>query len=89
MADFYFEKYIHNYEIDFYNYHTKKEKQFFDDNNIELGCYYKDDNEWSSRISGMCFNITKSRYYPKLKKYLNHRFIIFTRKLKLEKLNEK
>lgn len=88
MADFYYEEYVHNYEIDFFNYGIKEEIDFFEKNNIEVGCYYKNRNEWNKRISGMLYNITHLNYYPKLKEYLDYRFNIFTRKEKLKKLDE-
>lgn len=86
MANFYFEKYINNYEIDFYNHGTEEETSFLIQNNIEIGCYYKDGNEWSKRMSGMTFNIKHLKCYPELKKYLDYRFNTFIRKEKLKKL---
>jgi hypothetical protein len=88
MADFYFEKYVHDYEIDFYNHGTTEEVAFFIKNNIEIGCYCRDGGEWCKRLSGMVFNIKDLRCYPILKKYLNDRFNVFIRKEKLKKLNE-
>lgn len=88
MANFYYERYVHNYEIDFYNDGTKKEKDFLNKNNIDIGCYYRDGIKWSKRMSGMTFNIKHSSYYTILKKYLDSRFNIFIRKEKLKNLNK-
>lgn len=88
MANFYFERYVNNYEIDFYNHGTNEEKLFLKQNNIEIGCYYKSGVEWCKRMSGMTFNIKHLDNYNKLKEYLDYRFNQFIRKQKLERINE-
>lgn len=92
MANFYYEKYVNNYEIDFHNYGTKEEKEFLSKlyhfSWDVIGVYYKDGDEWCKRQSGMTFDIKNLSYYPELKKYLDYRFKIFERSKKLEKIKK-
>jgi len=86
MAEFYYEKYVRNYEIDFYNDGTEEEKEFLKSKGIELSTYYKSGRQWNMRISGMTYQILSLDYYPALKEYLDRRFEQYIRKLKLEKI---
>ena len=83
MAEFYFEKYINNYEIDFVNDGTEEERSTFERHNIPSGCYFKSGDEWVKRVSGMTYNIKGTSYYPLLKKYLDHRLNVYLRKMKI------
>lgn len=78
------------YEIGFYQLsHDEKEriKNSVDMNRFDyLGYYYKSGEEWTNRISGMCFNITGCSYYSKLKIYLDKLLNTYLRKEKLLKL---
>ncbi len=92
MVQFYYNKYVNNYEIDYSNDLTKEEK-------IELSnklripveyiakCFYKSGNDWSFRLSGMTFNIKNSNWYPKIKKHLDKEFEKFMRKEKIKQIN--
>ena len=53
-----------------------------------LGYYFKSGDEWTNRVSGMCFNICNSHYYPKLKILLNNLLNIYLRKEKLLKISD-
>lgn len=86
MAEFYFEEYIKNYEIDFYNEGTEEEKSYLKSKGISIDTYYKDSDKWCSRSGGMTFNLTHMTSYPALKEYLDYRFNMYMRKKKLEKL---
>ncbi len=86
MANFYFEKYVNNYEIDFYNNSTVEEKSYLKSKGIKLGIYYKTGEKWNQRISGLTFNLSSADCYPALKEYLDYRFNQFMRKMKLEKI---
>jgi hypothetical protein len=88
MASFYLNNWKY-YEIDFYNHSTEEEALYFINNNIELGTFYKDHNDWVKRISGMTFNIKNVKYYPILKQYLDKRFQSYLRKIKIENINGK
>jgi len=93
MVQFYYEKYVNNYEIDYYDL-TNEEK-------IELShklglsvehvahCFYKSGDEWNEKRSGMTLNIKYSDWYPIIKKHLNKEFNKFIRKEKLKQLNDK
>lgn len=92
MIQFKYERYVRNYEIDYYNGLTQKEKEKLSKN---LGItiedishnFYKTYNGWSYRISGMTFDIKDLYWYPIMKKHLDKEFNIFMRKEKLKKLN--
>ena len=89
MSQFYYEKYVNNYEIDYYDLTYDEKKVLMNKLKLreyELGCYYKSGNDWTLRTSGMSFNITQMNYYPRLKEHLDNEFRIFMRKQKLEKI---
>jgi modification methylase len=91
MANFYFDKYVHSYEIDLYNHVTNEEKiilyKIFENNYGMIGgIYFIKGGDWYSRSSGMVYNIKSMDYYPALKEYLDYRFNLYMRKLKLEKI---
>lgn len=88
MANFYLNNWKY-YEIDFYNHSTKEEAFYFINNKIELGTFYKEHNDWIKRTSGMIFNIKNSNYYSTLKEYLDKRFNLYMRKIKIDNINEK
>lgn len=91
MANFHWEKYVNNWEINF-NGLTEEENESLRKKlgmgREFLGTYYKDGDEWCMRSSGMCFNLTETSYYPKLKEYLDNEFKKFIRKKKLEELEK-
>ena len=79
------------YEIDFYNYGTKSEKEFLSslaNHNDCVSCYNKDGTEWIKRLSGMTFRLNGMNYYPKLKEYLDHKLKIHIRREKLQKIED-
>ena len=88
MAEFYYKRYVSNYEIDLVNDLTEEEKIYLESKHIELGYYYRAGNGWNRRVSGNTYKIDLMPYYKELKKYLDYRFKKFTRIKKLKKLNE-
>lgn len=90
MVEFRWCNYVRNWEIDYYNGLSQEEsdklKQLL--NLDSLGCYYKSGDEWKERISGMCFKLTSTPRYPKLKEYLDLEFKKFIRKKKIQKIND-
>ena len=81
MAEFYYEEYVRNYEIDFRNYGTEEEKEILSKLSVYswdvIATYFKRGDNWYKRMSGMTFDIRQSEYYEKLKEYLDYRFKIF------------
>jgi hypothetical protein len=93
MAEFYWEDYVHNYEIDYYNDLTDDEKSIIMKKiglpeYEHLGCYYKDYSGWNRRISGNTYYIKDMPWYAKLKDHLDKEFLAFMRKQKINKINE-
>jgi hypothetical protein len=86
MAEFYFEEYVNNYEIDFYNDGTEEEKSYLNSKGILIYTYYKDGDKWCTRSSGITFNLIYMTSYSVLKVYLDYRFNMYMRKKKLEKI---
>ena len=84
MAEFYYERYVSNYEIDLVHDLTAEENLYLNSKHIELGLYYKADNGWNRRVSGNTYKIDLMPYYKELKKYLDYRFKKFTR-IKIKK----
>jgi hypothetical protein len=77
------------YEIDINNMSKDKKKLLslkLKIHEIEFSCYFKKNDDWVSKISGMTFNIKNNSYYKELKKYLDNEFIKFKRKQKLIKI---
>ena len=87
MAEFYYETYVQNYEIDLYNDITEEERKILKSKNIEPHTYFLSDGKWCQRLSGMTYNLKHLPFYNELQEYLNERFKIFSRKIKLDKLN--
>ena len=92
MSQFHYEKCVKDYEVDYYNDLTQKEKE---DLSKKLGisiqhiehCFFKTHTGWSCRVSGMRFNITRTDWYPIIKKHLDKEFLKFARKEKLKQIN--
>ena len=93
-AKFHWDDYVKNYEIDYHNDLSLDEKINLSkklDISIEHVdyCFYKNGNEWNSRISGMTFNIKNSTWYPIMKEHLDKEFLKFTREEKLKQIDGK
>lgn len=93
MAQFKYDTYIRNYEIDYFNDLSIGEKL---DLSKKLGiseqhmkrCFFRSGNEWGCIVGGMTFNIKDCDWYPIMKRHLDKEFNIFIRKQKLKKINE-
>jgi len=92
MAQFYYEEYVQNYEVDYHNELTIDEK---DKLSKKLGisveyishCFFKTYDGWSYRISGMTYNIKGEDWYPIIKEHLDKEFLKFMRKEKLKQID--
>ncbi len=94
MIQFYYERYINNYAINYYNGLTIEEK---DDISHKLGLstkhfmkvFYKDGDEWKAKSGGITFKINNLDWYPIIKKHLDNKFIKFIRNKKLRQIDDK
>jgi len=93
-AKFYWEDFVNNWEIDYYNDLTEEEQEYLS-NKLKLNvkhikhCFYKENNDWCSRIGGMTFNIKDSHWYLIIKKHLDKELTNFIRKEKLKQIDGK
>jgi len=94
MAQFKYDDYVRNYEIDYFNDLTANEtillskKLRISEQHIKK-CFFKSGGEWCCIVGGMTFNIKDCDWYPIMKKHLDKEFERFIRKEKLKQIDDR